>query len=156
MDSILMAIQKSGWSLGEYLEVLFTIEPRGGVARSRIHSKMVSKFLQAGNTEKAEDVVELMYSSKDSAQKSTRNMNARTNGGASVGDSGVDPISMPLPEKSSKIDFAKAAHAKLTEWTINKVEKIVSEEAEELSGKKGGFHLKTADEHSLPSEGVPE
>jgi hypothetical protein len=100
---------------------------------------MVLKFLHAGNTVKAEYVVDLMYSSRESGKKPTWNVNVSTNDGTRIEDSGADPIFMP-PSQSPKI--AKARHAKLTEWAI---QKIVSKDAEELSGKKGGFRLKTAD-----------
>jgi hypothetical protein len=91
-----------------------------------MHSKIVSKFLQAGNTVKAEDIVELMYSSRDSAHKATRKVNVSTNDGPRPEDSGVDPIFISHPEKPLKIDYATAVHAKLTERAIQKVDKIVS------------------------------
>lgn len=124
LDRLLKSIQKSPWTLGEFLKVLFTIPSRDEEGRSQIHSQMVSQFLGGRSSIKAEEVVELMYSSKDSAPKAVRTM------------------STDRPASSKKRPDAKPmARWQLKEWAIKKVEGYVDKEATEISGKGGGFHL---------------
>jgi hypothetical protein len=68
LDCILLTIQKSPWTLGNFLHVLFS-SPMEGLFRSPKHGQMVSQFLQGCLTTCTKDIVELIYRSRDSAPK---------------------------------------------------------------------------------------
>ncbi|KAJ6569781.1 hypothetical protein DFH09DRAFT_1466376 [Mycena vulgaris] len=123
-DRILTRLQRGGWSVCTFLEKLFANPGPSELFRSQKHAQMASAFLRGSKNEMVESdhIVELMYSSKDSAPKAIR----KTAGGASV-------------EK----DGSQMARYRLREWAIRKVEGYVSTASNEVSGKDGGFHLPT-------------
>lgn len=86
-----------------------------------------------------------MYSSKDGIPKATRKTNPSTNNRSHAQESIIDSNTLPIQKNMPKIDYGKASHAKLKEWAVQKVEEVVDKEAEIISGKNGGFHLKTSE-----------
>ncbi|KAJ6469596.1 hypothetical protein C8R47DRAFT_1150181 [Mycena vitilis] len=129
-DRILLRIKRGGWSIGRFLEKLFTIPKQTELSRSRRHAAVVSSFLGGSGgpggkyeTVKPDTVVELMYSSRDSTPKATRQTPGQT------------------AEKEDH-DPSGMARALLSEWAIRKVEGYVSTSAAEISSKDGGFHLR--------------
>ncbi|KAJ7165025.1 hypothetical protein C8R46DRAFT_1220165 [Mycena filopes] len=127
-DRILLRIKRGGWTLGAFLNKLFTHANAPGLSRSPRHAQVVSGFLRGAKYEKftAADIAELMYASGDSAPKAIRQKP-----GESV------PKQRP--------DAAPMARARLKEWATLKVEGYVSASSATISGKDGGFHL-TAEE----------
>ncbi|KAJ7652478.1 hypothetical protein DFH06DRAFT_1331105 [Mycena polygramma] len=129
-DRILLRIKRGGWSIGRFLEKLFTIPKQTELSRSRRHAAVVSSFLGGSGgpggkyeTVKPDEVVELMYSSRDSTPKATCQTPGQT------------------AEKEDR-DPSGMARALLSEWAIRKVEGYVSTSAAEISSKDGGFHLR--------------
>jgi hypothetical protein len=122
LDHLLLSIQKSPWNLGEFLRVLFS-SPIPGLSRSQKHSQMVSQFLQGRSTIKAPDIVELMYSSRDSTPKEVR---------------ATRTVGRPAAERR---DPESMARWQLREWAVKKVEDIVDAEAEKIASKEGGFRV---------------
>lgn len=124
LDRLLKGVKKSPWSLGGFLQVLFRSRTGEEPKRSPLHRATVSRFLKGQSDVKAEDIVEFMYSNRDSAPKAARTRTA----------------DKPASEKS-RSDPKPMARWSLKEWAIQKVERIVDKEAKEISGKKGGLHL---------------
>ena len=89
---------------------------------------MVSAFLGCRSFEKVKPdrIVELMYSSKDSAPKDIRNKPGE-----------------PAVEKERRDAKSMGRHL-LAEWAIQKVEGYIDKASTEISGKDGGFHLTKA------------
>ncbi|KAJ7494342.1 hypothetical protein B0H11DRAFT_1717440 [Mycena galericulata] len=122
-DRILLRIKRGGWSLGAFLEKLFTIPGSGDLARSRRHAQAVSSFLGANpGRVRADHIAELMYSSKDGAPTETRRRAGET-------------------VARAKADGTGMARHLLSEWATQKVEGVVSKASEDISGKDGGFHV---------------
>ncbi|KAH9841778.1 uncharacterized protein C8Q71DRAFT_738749 [Rhodofomes roseus] len=128
LDTVFRAIQAGGMTFGGFLREAFTVPPpqvsKGNTAR---HSQLVSAFLGGRSSESAHEIVELMYSSRYSAPIPVRDSPRRPGHEA------------PRP------DAKKMARWGLREWAVEKVEDIVDEEAEDVTSKAGGFHLRDKD-----------
>ncbi|KAJ7448749.1 hypothetical protein FB451DRAFT_1187568 [Mycena latifolia] len=122
-DRILQRMKRGGWTLGSFLEKLFTNPGPGELSRSRRHAQVASAFLGGTMSVKPDHIVKLMYSNKDSAPKAIR---------LKPGEAADERT----PAGGSRI----ARHL-LSEWAIQKVEGYVSKASEDISGKDGGFHL---------------
>jgi hypothetical protein len=124
IEEVLRLIQQKKWTLGAFLEDLFTIpEMKKKDGNPQTQTQMVSIFLQGQSKVKAQDIAELMHTSWYSAPKAIR-----------------DSVNRRASE-AKRSDKTKMARWGLQEWAINKVEKIVESEAETVSSKVGGFHL---------------
>jgi hypothetical protein len=128
-DHILIQLKRGGWSIGRFLAKLFTIPNQGGLSRSRRHAEAVSTFLGGSGghgaryeTVKPDKIVELMYSSRNSAPKAT------------CKKAGKD-----RPKEAR--DASGMARHLLSKWAIQKVEGYISTALMQISGKDGGFHI---------------
>ncbi|CAK5263202.1 unnamed protein product, partial [Mycena citricolor] len=122
LDNILSHVKRGGWTLGSFLAYLFTYPDRKAGGRSARHAQMVSGFLRGAAFEgaTADEVVELMYSSRDAAPREIRQS--------------------ATPSKDKKRpDATNMARHRLSEWAITKVEGFVSTAAQDLSGKDSPF-----------------
>src|ERR1700683_3055877 len=75
-DTLLTAGQKAGFNIGTFLQALFA-PPQRGSGNSQKHAQMVSAFLKGEQEVKAQDIAELMFSSKYSAPTPVRNTSNR-------------------------------------------------------------------------------
>ena len=121
-DTLLTAVQKAGFNIGTFLQVLFA-PPQQGSGNSQKHAQMVSAFLKGEQEVKARDIAELIFSSKYSAPTPVWNTSSR------AASTVVRPDPKPMARWS------------LQQWAIEKVEQVVDKEADAVSSKSGGFHL---------------
>ncbi|GBE83773.1 hypothetical protein SCP_0508290 [Sparassis crispa] len=126
LEAILKLIQQRRWTLGSFLQAVFTEPAAGDKNISQVRLQMVAHFLSDRSTIQAQDIAELMYSSKHSALTGSRT---------------ASMLPANIVEGSKQ---AKMARSRLQEWAIQKVEDVVNLEAEEVSGKGNGFHLKNS------------
>ncbi|KAJ7081406.1 hypothetical protein B0H15DRAFT_803715 [Mycena belliarum] len=129
-DRLLLRMRRGGWSLGKFLEKLFTTPGPNDLPRSRRHAQTVSAFLGSSigpgggyQMVKADRIAELMYANKDSAPKAVRSKPGTAN------------------VQRDRPDGSQMARGLLREWATRKVEGYVGAAANEVSGKDGGFHL---------------
>ncbi|KAJ7229159.1 hypothetical protein GGX14DRAFT_555201 [Mycena pura] len=114
-------MQRGGWNVGTFLRKLFAIPGPKELSRSQQHAQLVSSFLRGApnQTVSADEVVELMYISKDSAPKVIRQ-----HPGKSV--------------QKNRPDASKMARSRLA---IRKVEGYVNTSSAQISSMDRGFHL---------------
>jgi hypothetical protein len=123
-ERILQRIQRGGWTVGTFLQKLFSIPTQSQLSRSQRHAQLVSAFLRGAARDKisADHIAELMYASKDSAPKAVRQR-----AGENV--------------EKERPDATNMARYRLSEWAIQKVEGYVRAVSTQISSKEGGFHL---------------
>ncbi|GJE89205.1 hypothetical protein PsYK624_053000 [Phanerochaete sordida] len=119
LDPVFKAIGDLKMSFGDFLIAAFTIPnpQKGENPRSRTHSAAVSLFLGGYTTAHADQVVRLMYASKDSRPKAVRGK--------------------PKERRDPKL----MARWKLRDWATEVVCEEVDEEATLLASKDGGLRL---------------
>jgi hypothetical protein len=110
-DTLLTAVQKAGFNIGTFLQVLFA-PPQRGSGNPQKHAQMVSAFLKGEQEVKARDIAELMFSSKYSAPTPVRNTSSR------AASTVVRPDPKPMARWS------------LQQWAIEKVEQVVDKEVD--------------------------
>src|ERR1700683_249093 len=128
LEAVLKLIQNKNWTLGAFLQDLFTtpkVQQKDGNPQTQ--TQMVSIFLQGRSKVKAQDIVEMMYASRYSTPKAVRQSAHRS------------------ASEAKRRDKETMARWGLEQWAIEKVEKLVDEEAEMVSSKEGELHLANED-----------
>jgi hypothetical protein len=129
-DELLRGVKTAGFNVGTFLAVLLrSPKPQTQQGNSQTHVQMVSAFLRGSQKVKARDIAELMYSHRLSAPMAASVRKSDNHPASDV----VRPASEPM------------ARWGLQQWAVEKVEKVVDQEASEVSSKEGGFHLKDKD-----------
>jgi len=117
-----------GQYISEEFQDLFTtpkVQQKDGNPQTQ--TQMVSIFLQGRSKVKGQGVVEMMYASRYSTPKAVRQSANRS------------------ASEAKRRDKEMMARWGLEQWTIEKVEKLVDEEAEMVSLKEGELHLANED-----------
>jgi hypothetical protein len=128
MDEVLKLLKQKRWTLGACLQDLFsTPKVQKNDGNPQTQTQMVSKFLQGNTSVNAQDIVELMYNSRYSAPKVTRDSQNRS------------------ASEAKRPDEKKMARWGLRKWALEIVEATVNKEAEAILSKEGGFHLANED-----------
>ncbi|KAF5386775.1 hypothetical protein D9615_001662 [Tricholomella constricta] len=120
IDEILCLIKRHGWTIGDFLQLLFDNHP-GTLSQTRI--QMVAAFLNGTTSVRAHHIVEMMHSHRFSAPVTARNSPNRS------------------AEAAQATRRAKELRARycLDQWAIEKVENQLDKEADSVSSEE--FHV---------------